>query len=370
MVLLCWLLDGLCIVFIGGLMSDQGVIGGDFYVVLLVGGVVIVLILGIKVILVWFVWIGVDYLLVVQICNGCSEVVLYVIDVIYVIVQVLLFIVDVSFGDGSVVMGLLLLVDYVMVVYVQSFYVQVLEVYVGVFGVIVLLLVIVINVVLKFVWGQVELIGWDNEGCYVQGWLFYLVNYDKYCSYLMIVMVYGGLVSVVLLCWLLVGFGGVLFLLLGYFVFMFNLCGSYGQGEDYVQVNCKDFGYGDLCDIFVGVDIIEKKLLVDDYCFGFIGWSYGGFMSMFVLIQIQCFCVVVVGVGIVNWQSYYGQNLIDQWMILFFGVLVYDDLVVYVKSLVINFIKQVKMLMLIVVGDCDVECFVLQLFEMWYVLCV
>ena len=49
----------------------------------------------------------------------------------------------------------------------------------------------------------------------------------------------------------------------------------------------------------------------------------------------------VAGAGIANWQSYYGQNGIDQWMIPYFGASVYDDPAVYAKSSPITFIKRV-----------------------------
>ena len=135
-----------------------------------------------------------------------------------------------------------------------------------------------------------------------------------------------------------------------------NPRGSFGQGEKYVQANRKDFGYGDLRDILAGVDAVEKKVPVDDKRLGLTGWSYGGFMSMFAPTQTQRFRAVVAGAGISNWQSYYGQNLIDQWMLPFFGASVYDDPAVYAKSSAINFIKQVKTPTLIVVGDRDAEC--------------
>jgi len=41
----------------------------------------------------------------------------------------------------------------------------------------------------------------------------------------------------------------------------------------------------------------------------------------------------------VELASYYGWNLIDQWMIPFFGASVYDDPDVYEKSSLIRFIK-------------------------------
>jgi dipeptidyl aminopeptidase/acylaminoacyl peptidase len=76
----------------------------------------------------------------------------------------------------------------------------------------------------------------------------------------------------------------------------------------------------------------------------------------------------VAGAGISNWQSYYGENSIDQWMIPFFGASVYDDPAVYAKMSAINFIKNVKTPVLSVVGDRDGECPAPQSFEFWHAL--
>ncbi len=48
-------------------------------------------------------------------------------------------------------------------------------------------------------------------------------------------------------------------------------------------------------------------------------------MTMFAVTQTQRFHAAVAGAGIANWQSYYGENSIDQWMTPFFGASVYDD---------------------------------------------
>ena len=72
--------------------------------------------------------------------------------------------------------------------------------------------------------------------------------------------------------------------------------------------------------------------------------------------------------GIANWQSYYGENDIDQWMIPFFGASVYDDPGVYARSSPLTFIKNVKTPTLILVGDRDGECPAPQSFEFWHAL--
>ena len=74
------------------------------------------------------------------------------------------------------------------------------------------------------------------------------------------------------------------------------------------------------------------KYPVDPKRLGITGWSYGGFMTMFAVTQTDRFKAAVAGAGIANWQSYYGENSIDQWMMPFFGASVYDDPAVYAKS--------------------------------------
>ena len=108
-----------------------------------------------------------------------------------------------------------------------------------------------------------------------------------------------------------------------------NPRGSFGQGEAFTRANVKDFGHGDLLDILAGVDEVVKTFPVDDKRIGIAGWSYGGYMTMWAVTQTQRFRAAVAGAGIANWQSYYGQNLIDQWIIPFFGASVYDDPAIY-----------------------------------------
>ena len=91
------------------------------------------------------------------------------------------------------------------------------------------------------------------------------------------------------------------------------------------------------------MDTIEElKYPIDKNREGITGWSYGGFMTMFAVTQTHRFRAAVAGAGLSDWQSYYGQNSINQWMIPFFGASVYDDPAVYAKSSAITFIKKVQ----------------------------
>ncbi|MEO8809995.1 MAG: S9 family peptidase [Rhodanobacter sp.] len=363
-----WSPDGLRIAFIGGLMSDQGSTGGDIYAVPSKGGSLTNLTPGIHVTPTWLAWTGPQSMLVSQIRNGQSQLADYQVSADAARQQKLYFTLPASIGDGSAAMAMSLSADQQRLAFVQSSYASASEIHAGALGDVPPPAITSMNASLRPSWGKAESVEWDNEGFHNQGWLLYPADYDPDKSYPMIVVVHGGPSGAVIPRWPGVGYGAVPFSALGYFVFMPNPRGSFGQGEKYVQANRKDFGYGDLRDILAGVDTVEKKVPVDDNRLGLTGWSYGGFMSMFAPTQTQRFRAVVAGAGISNWQSYYGENLIDQWMPPFFGASVYDDPAVYAKSSAINFIKQVKTPMLIIVGDRDAECPAPQSFEMWHAL--
>jgi dipeptidyl aminopeptidase/acylaminoacyl peptidase len=363
-----WSPDSQRIAFIGGLMSDQGATGGDIYAVPADGGALADLTPGIHVTPSWLSWNSPQSMLVSQVSNGQSQLADYAVSATSARQQKLHFTLPASIGDGSASMAMSLSADHRYLAFEQSSYTNASEVHAGALGDTPPPAVTSINAALKPSWGKAESVEWDNQGFHNQGWLLYPAHYDPNKTYPMIVVVHGGPASAVVPRWPDVGYGAAPLSALDYFVFMPNPRGSFGQGETNVQANRKDFGYGDLRDVLAGVDAVEKKVPVDDKRLGLTGWSYGGFMSMFAPTQTQRFRAVVAGAGISNWQSYYGQNLIDQWMPPYFGATVYDDPAVYAKSSAINFIKQVKTPMLIVVGDRDAECPAPQSFEMWHAL--
>jgi dipeptidyl aminopeptidase/acylaminoacyl peptidase len=230
-----------------------------------------------------------------------------------------------------------------------------------------------LNDAIQPAWGKAESIDYTSDGLPIQGWLLYPAGWtpndgDPAKKYPLIVSVHGGPSNAMTPRWPSATYTAAPFSALGYFVFYPNPRGSFGQGERFTQANVKDFGYGDLRDVLAGVDLIEKRFPIDRSREGITGWSYGGFMSMFAVTQTTRFRAAVAGAGLANWQSYYGQNSIDQWMLPFFGASVYDDPAVYARSSPINFIKNVKTPTLLLVGDRDGECPAPQSFEFWHAL--
>ena len=224
------------------------------------------------------------------------------------------------------------------------------------------------NAAAKPQWGKAESLVWTSDGFRVQGWLLYPDHFDPTKHYPMVVSIHGGPASERSPVWPSVHFDMSAMAGLGYFVFFPNPRGSYGEGEAFTQANTKDFGYGDLRDVLSGVDAVLAKAPVDANRIGVTGWSYGGYMTMWTVTQTNRFRAAVAGAGIADWLSYYGENSIDEWMIPYFGASVYDDPKVYAKSSPITFIKQVKTPTLVVVGERDGECPAPQSFEFWHAL--
>jgi dipeptidyl aminopeptidase/acylaminoacyl peptidase len=225
-----------------------------------------------------------------------------------------------------------------------------------------------VNGAMKATWGEAESVAWQNDGFQVQGWLVKPVRYDAQRHYPMIVSVHGGPAGESMPRWPSPFFDLSVLSSEDYFVFFPNPRGSYGQGEEFTKANVKDFGGGDLRDILSGVDAVLKRYPVDPERIGIGGWSYGGYMTMWAVTQTNRFHAAVSGAGLANWQSYYGENSIDQWMIPYFGASVYDDPAVYAKSAPIDFIKRVKTPTLVVVGERDGECPAPQSYEFWHAL--
>ena len=375
-----WSPDGQQIAFIGGLMSDQGSTGGDVWVVPAAGGEPRDLTSDRPTSPAWIEWDGDEHLFVSELAGGNCQLIRLRVgsrggEDSGPAFGAPIFSIPGSVGDGRMELSLSSTADRSAFVFRASTFDHPMEIFearpgttmtAGIEGVVQLTH---LNDGVVPGWGRSVSLSWKSDQFHVQGWLMLPKDYDPEKRYPLIVEVHGGPAAAALAHW---GGGGGLsataFSALGYFVLEPNPRGSYGQGEAFTQANRKDFGYGDLRDILAGVDAAEAKYSIDDKRVGITGWSYGGFMTMFAVTQTPRFRAAVAGAGLSNWQSYYGENSIDQWMIPYFGASVYDDPAVYAKSSAINYIKRARTPTLVVVGDRDGECPAPQSYEFWHAL--
>jgi dipeptidyl aminopeptidase/acylaminoacyl peptidase len=359
-----WSPDGKHIAFISGIMSDEGSTGGDIFVVSPEGGAPRNVTPNMKASAAGLRWLTAKQILFSEIVDG--ETGLATLDLANGRIAKL------WSGPESISLGgwgeygASIATDGKTSAVVRESFAQPAEVWAGPIGSWTQLTHV--NDKVKTPWGEAKNIHWANEGFSVQGWLLYPASYDPKQRYPMVVVVHGGPASAVVPSYPSPFYNTSLLSAEGYFVLYPNPRGSFGQGEAFTRANVKDFGYGDFRDILAGVDKVTKQLPVDNNRIGITGWSYGGFMTMWAVTQTNRFHAAVAGAGLANWQSYYGQNDIDQWMIPYFGASVYHDPAVYAKSSPMNFITKAKTPSLVLVGERDGECPAPQSREFWHAL--
>ncbi|HYS55207.1 MAG TPA: S9 family peptidase [Thermoanaerobaculia bacterium] len=354
-----WSPDGSHIAFIEGLMSDEGSTGGDLFVIPAGGGTARNLTPNLKASVTSFDWLSADTLLLGENIGGQAALIRLKLDGTSEVVRRGNSLVSATSG----LVGASVARDGRTAAVIHTGFRHPPEIFVGPIAEW-KQLTSINNVAIS--WGEPKSIHWRSDDFDVQGWLVPPANVDPSKKYPMIAYVHGGPASASL--------GtfpreqNAALLAAGYFLFLPNPRGSYGEGEAFSRANVKDFGYGDLRDILAGVDAVVKDNPIDPNRIGMWGWSYGGFMTMWTVTQTNRFRAAVAGAGIANWQSYYGENDIDAWMIPYFGASVYDDPAVYAKSAPITFIKNVKTPTLVLVGERDGECPAPQSFEFWHAL--
>ena len=91
-----------------------------------------------------------------------------------------------------------------------------------------------------------------------------------------------------------------------YAVLYTNPRGSTGYGEKFLWATWNGWGKLDYEDAMAGVDYAIAHYPVDPQRLGVTGYSYGGFLTNWIITQTTRFKAAVVGAGISNWLSDYG----------------------------------------------------------------
>ncbi|PYT18496.1 MAG: hypothetical protein DMG59_04105 [Acidobacteria bacterium] len=92
----------------------------------------------------------------------------------------------------------------------------------------------------------------------------------------------------------------------GYAVLYTNPRGSTGYGEKFLWATWGGWGKLDYQDVMAGVDYALAHYPLDRNRLGVTGYSYGGFLTDWVITQTTRFAAAVTGAGISNWLSDYG----------------------------------------------------------------
>lgn len=92
----------------------------------------------------------------------------------------------------------------------------------------------------------------------------------------------------------------------GYFVLYTNPRASTGYGEAFLWGTWGSWGDEDYDDVMAGVDHVLSAYPVDPARLGVTGYSYGGYMTDWIITRTHRFAAAVAGAGISNWVSDYG----------------------------------------------------------------
>ena len=140
----------------------------------------------------------------------------------------------------------------------------------------------------------------------------------------------------------------------GYAVLRVNPRGSSGYGKEFRYANYGDWGGGDYRDIMTGVDDIIKRGIADSTKLAFEGWSYGGYMTAWVVSQTSRFKAARMGAGLSDLQSMYGTTDIPGYIGTFFsGIPTQKTLDFYRARSAITFVDNVTTPLLILHGGSD-----------------
>ena len=146
----------------------------------------------------------------------------------------------------------------------------------------------------------------------------------------------------------------------GWAVLYPNPRGSTGYGEKWMRGNAPEWGVGDYRDIMTGVDALIARGIADSTRMAFEGWSYGGYMTSWVVSQTGRFKAAMMGAGLPSLLSMYGTTDIPGYIGTFFnGIPQYDGSIInpsikfYLEHSAISYSDKVTTPLLILHGGND-----------------
>jgi dipeptidyl aminopeptidase/acylaminoacyl peptidase len=144
----------------------------------------------------------------------------------------------------------------------------------------------------------------SKDGAQIEGWVVLPPNYDSTKGrYPLILSIHGGPHG---------AYGNnfafqfQLWAASGYVVLYTNPRGSTGYGEKFLWATWGGWGILDYDDVMAGVDHVVKRYAIDEKRMAVTGYSYGGFLTDWVITHTSRFAAAISGAGISNWISDYG----------------------------------------------------------------
>ncbi|MAT98612.1 MAG: peptidase S9 family protein [Anaerolineaceae bacterium] len=121
-----------------------------------------------------------------------------------------------------------------------------------------------------------------------------------------------------------------------------NYRGSLGYGAQFQAHNVRNLGLGDYDDVISGVDTLIAEGWVDEEKVGAMGWSQGGYISMFISTYSDRFKAVSAGAGISNWMTYYVNTDVHPFTRHYLQATPWDEMEIYAQTSPMTYIKKAQ----------------------------
>ncbi len=193
--------------------------------------------------------------------------------------------------------------------------------------------------------GKTELIEWNSkaDGKVIEGLLTYPVDYKKGKACPLILQIHGGPAGV-FTCGFTGGPGIYMvqyFAQNGYAVLRPNPRGSTGYGKEFRYANFQDWGYGDYEDCISGVDKVLEMGVGHPDSLCVMGWSYGGYMTSWIVTQTDRFEAASMGAGLPNLISMVTTTDIQDYLVAHLGGEFWENYKEYERHSAIYYIGNV-----------------------------
>jgi dipeptidyl aminopeptidase/acylaminoacyl peptidase len=216
--------------------------------------------------------------------------------------------------------------------------------------------------------GKTEVVRWKStDGRDIEGLLTYPVGYKAGQKVPLILNVHGGPAGVFQQTF--IGGRGAYplasFASHGFAILRPNPRGSSGYGTEFRRANIKDWGGADYQDLMTGVDKVIAMGVADPQKLGVMGWSYGGFMTSWIVTQTHRFKAASAGAPVTNLMSFNGTADIPAFVPDYFGGQFWEVMDIYQKHSAMFNVKGVTTPTMIQHGEADIRVPISQGYEFY-----
>ena len=216
--------------------------------------------------------------------------------------------------------------------------------------------------------GKVERFEWQGPDNFREdGVLVYPPDFSKEKKYPLVLVIHGGPTSSSITAF---SFLAQLLAAHGYVVFSPNYRGSDNLGNAYQRAIWNDAGDGPGRDVMAGIDALEKQGFIDETKIGVTGWSYGGYMTSWLIGHYSVWKAAVAGAPVTDLYDEY--NLSDGNVSTRYGLkgspFVGDNLKDYMAQSPIAYASHIKTPTLILHDTGDARVTITQSYQLFHAL--